>query len=94
MAITLIYKNHFIFADGLFDRSTGYWVPIVDVSWKTPSGSTSHTLNERSRSYKTKKDAEKSGAERAKAWVDEGRQLSVLDLRDSMASTLGECVAS
>jgi hypothetical protein len=94
MAITLIYKNHFIFADGLFDRSTGHWVPIIDVSWKTPSGSTSHILNERSRSYKTKKDAEKSGAERAKAWVDEGRQLSVLDLPDSMASTLGECVAS
>ena len=78
MAITLIYKNHFIFADGLFDKKRAQWVPVVDVSWKTLSGSNSHILNERRRSYKTKKDAEKSGAKIGKVWIDEGRQLSVL----------------
>jgi hypothetical protein len=93
MAITLIYKNHFIFADGLFDRSRGHWVPIVDVSWKTRSGSTSHILNERSQSYKTKKDAEKSGAKIGKLWIDEGRQLSVLDLPASMTSADAERIA-
>jgi hypothetical protein len=78
MAITLVYKNHFIFADGLFDKNREEWVPVVDVSWINLSGSNSHVLNERSRSYKTKKDAEKFGARMGKAWIDEGRQLRVL----------------
>jgi hypothetical protein len=78
MALTLIYKNHFIFAEALFDRNKGRWVPIVDVSWKTVSGSNSHALKDRDRSYQTKKDAETSGAKIGKAWIDEGRQLNVL----------------
>ena len=94
MAITLIYKNHFIFADGLFDRTRGHWVPIVDVSWKTRSGSASHILNQRNRPYRTKKDAEKSGAKIGKLWIDEGRQLSVWDLPASMTSADAEGMAS
>jgi hypothetical protein len=79
MAMTSIYKNHFIFTDGLFDRTRGQWIPIVDVSWTTLSGSNSHIVNRRRGPYKSKEDAEKSGVKIGKAWIDTGRQLSILD---------------
>jgi hypothetical protein len=68
---TFLYKDFLIIATGFFDKDTGVWLPIVDISWWSAAGRGSHTINESVRSFVGKQEAETFAVETAKAWVDE-----------------------
>jgi hypothetical protein len=67
----LRYKSILIIATGLYNNTKGVWIPIVDLSWGTDSYRGSHVINDFSRSFQTKGEAETFGLEIARAWVDE-----------------------
>ncbi len=72
---TFLYKDFLIIATGLFDKDTGLWLPIVDISWWSAAGRGSHTITHSVPSFVAKQKAETFAVETAKAWVDDLRRL-------------------
>jgi hypothetical protein len=68
---TFLYRDFLIIATGLFDKDTGVWLPMVDISWWSAAGRGSHTINDPVHSFVAKQEAETFAVEIAKAWVDE-----------------------
>jgi hypothetical protein len=68
---TFLYKDFLIIATGLFDKDTGLWLPIIDISWWSAAGHGSHTITDSVPSFVAKQEAETVAVEIAKAWVDE-----------------------
>jgi hypothetical protein len=66
----LLYKHYLIIATGQFDKAKG-WLPIVDLSWGSGPYRGSHVIQDSSRSFQTRGEAETFGVETGKAWVDE-----------------------
>ena len=55
---TFLYKDFLIIATGLFDKDTGLWLPIIDISWWSAAGRGSHTITDSVSSFVAKQEAE------------------------------------
>jgi hypothetical protein len=67
----LLYRQYLIIATGQYDNVKDIWLSIIDLSWGSGPYRGSHVINDSSRSFQTKEEAETFGVEIGKAWIDE-----------------------
>ena len=67
----LLYKDRSIVNFARFDEATAFWIPMVDVSWRTDGLRESHTVTGPLVQFANWQDAEKFMTEMAKAWIDD-----------------------
>ena len=66
----LLYKHYLIIATGQYNKATG-WLSIVDLSWGSGPNRGFYVIDNSSRSFQTKEEAEMFGVETSKTWIDE-----------------------
>jgi hypothetical protein len=66
----LSYKNRLIIASAQVDDITGFWIPVVEISWVTDGQRRSHTIESPSLNFARWQEAEEHLFDLAKAWID------------------------
>lgn len=67
----LLYKDRSIVNFARFDENTTFWIPMVNVSWKSDSLRESHTITGPPVQFENWQVAESYMTEMAKAWIDD-----------------------
>jgi hypothetical protein len=67
---TLLYKDHLIVASADCNPADNEWIPMVTISWKNDGHQELHTLASPPNRFASRWEAEASGIEKGKTWID------------------------